>query len=139
MATTPHLEMQGAHLRFRTEYDFWRDEVVCWECEVSQAIKDLPRLEAALGDHSQSLRKHAATISSYEQAFSAYEHARTEYELAESNDKLVGLAQELGRTTEKHAAQRQHHENAKRQHHDLMARWRLLTMSLIPSQPSPPH
>ena len=67
MATASHLELHREHLRWWAEDDLWRDDLASWEAEVTQAIKDLPRLDKALRQHTELLRKHAAAIRLYEQ------------------------------------------------------------------------
>jgi hypothetical protein len=136
MATASHFEMHREHLRWHVEDDMWRDDLVAWEAEVDQAINELPRLETALRQHADALRKHAAAIRLYEQDFRADEHALAEFERGEPAAASIELTQVFDRTAEKHAAQLRNHEKIKRQHHDLIARWRLLTAPLVPPEPS---
>jgi hypothetical protein len=114
--------------------DLWLDDLANWEANVGQAIKDLPRLEKALREQADVLRKHAARIRLYEQDVSMHEHALADYERGESGEELIQMAQVFGRSAEQHVDQSRKHEDTKRQHHELMASWRLLMKSLIPPQ-----
>ena len=63
-----------------------------------------------------------------------HEHALADYERGESGEELIQMAQVFGRSAEQHADQSRKHENTKRQHHELMASWRLLMKSFIQPQ-----
>ena len=77
--------------------DLWLDDLANWEANVGQAIKDLPRLEKALREQADVLRKHAARIRLYEQDVSMHEHALADYERGESGEELIQMAQVFGR------------------------------------------
>ncbi len=139
MAAMSHLEIHREHFRWRAQNDMWRDDVALWETAVEEAIDQLPNLKKALHKHLDALRRHAAAIRLNEQEVNAHEHAISEYERGGAGEELIEMAKQFDHSAESVARQKHTHEELKRQHHDLMSSWHLLTSNLLEPQSIQQH
>jgi hypothetical protein len=134
MSTASHVKMHQEHGNWRSEDNFWRDEVALWEREIQEAAAQLPKLDTVLNNRLESLRTHAAAIRLYEQDAADHEHALTTFERGGTGEELIRFAGAHQAAAVKHAEERTRHEVIKRQHHELMAHWKLLSDSLLPKE-----
>jgi hypothetical protein len=135
MCTPSHLEMHREHATWRKEDDLWRDELAVWEREISEAIDELPRVDLALRAQLEKLQRYGASIRLHELDFEDHEHALAKYQRGETPEEFV-QAQEHGRESERHEAQRSAHGKIKTQQHAVLTKWKLLFAALAAKTPS---
>ena len=128
--TTTHEIMHGEHRFWESEINFWRDDLRAWQHELIKAQGQIKQLERALEEHAQALREHGAAIRLQEQTFCEHEHALAEYEKGSQGDELFELARQHRTEANQHAHHRAAHEQLKRRHHAVIARWTVLLKAL---------
>jgi hypothetical protein len=118
------------HMAWHQEGDLWREELAIWEKDVSDGLAEIGKLEAEIRKHAESLARHAAAIRLGEHEFLGHEHAVAEYEQDTIPLRLLERFDTHVHETETHAKRRSTHEALKRQHHELMARWKSVFLAL---------
>lgn len=130
MSTTELKTMHQEHREWTSEDALWYDQLREWEAETDAAIGDLAKLEQTLRTHAGLLRTHAAAVRLYEQAPAEHEHELAEASRKGTCNSGCCSAKKHERESAEHTTQRRKHEEVKRVHHALMARWTLLLKAL---------
>ena len=134
MSSETHIGMHREHVTWHKEDDFWRDDLAIWQSEIEHVIEDMPRMEMALREHAELLRKHAASIRLNEQRYATHEHTLVNYEQGEAPQELIELARSHEEEAEQHVTLRWAHDDFKKRQHTLMANWRLLLRALVKAE-----
>jgi hypothetical protein len=128
--------MHRDHFDWFSEDNFWRDETRAWEDETKVAEQGLQRLHVALQSHLERLRDHNASIFLKERIPAAHEHVLALQEKGSIGHCIGATQEQHGREGADHLEARQLHEQLKRKHYTIMARWNLILRALDDCQQS---
>jgi hypothetical protein len=122
--------MHGEHRLWESDISQWRDDLRAWQHELAQSQREIQQLERALQKHAQTLQQHASALRLEEQTAGNHEHEIVKYERGAEGDALFEMARAHSQEALRHAEHRAAHEQLKRQHHTMIARWNVLLKEL---------
>jgi hypothetical protein len=116
--------MHKDHLAWRSDNNFWCNELRHWQYDFYKAKGDLARLETLIDDHERALANHAAAIRFYEEQLQSHEHAMASGAAGAKDEMTVVYHHD--QEAVRHRDQLAHHRRIKAHHYNVMKHWRSL-------------
>ena len=123
--------MHSEHRCWHEENQRWEDDAKNWQGEITDATRQLGRLESEIRAYSRSIADHVQAIQGSQRAMHEHEKAIRRYEAGEldvaDGERMLMVHKDHA---ERHVQQREHHEALKKELHRFLAKLHALTAGI---------
>jgi len=123
--------MHAEHRQWQSDHSMWNDDAENWREQYQSVLAQLSQLETLVRQHGQRLEEHVEATQRLQHSLEQHEKSMAGY-LREGQDAegQEAMCKNHRQKAERHAEQRQLHEQFKKSHHTLMAHCLLIKAAI---------